>query len=291
MIVIEKFNNKYSNIFKENSQLLQERKLNPPAVIKYANANKNFVLLAIENKVPIGFIIGYSNENRNYVLTIFVKEINRKQKVGSLLVNSLIQQKKCLWTVRLRSIDYPLIGFFEKCHFSKITELNLYMKENVEFPIKKSNTINFKGNFIISIANQRHIPQLMNVEKNCFDVFWLRSKQEWKSILDDDRVIVFIIEIELDHNKGTVIGFSHNSISNSNGSREGQYIRIAVNPEYRKAGIATKLTEKAFEFFQRNNVKKVYLSTVKENQQLNTMYKKWGFELFDSDMIMGRNET
>ncbi len=289
MLVIEKFSNKYSNIFKENSQLLQDRKLYPPAVIKYANANKNYVLLAIENKSPVGFIIGYSNENKNNVLTIFVDEPNRKQKIGSLLVNSLIQQKKSLWTVRLRSIDYPLVGFFEKCQFSKITELNLYQKDNLDFPTNKSYKLNFKGNFVISIANQDHISQLMLVEKNCFDSFWLRSKQEWKSILEDDKAIVFIIEIELDHNKKTVIGFSHNSITTSNGSREGQYIRIAVNPAYRMSGIATKLTEKAFDFFRRNEAKRVYLSTVKENEQLNTMYKNWGFELFDTDIILGRN--
>ena len=288
MISIEKFANKYSNIFNENSQLLQERKLYPPAVIKYANSNKNLVLVAIEEKKAIGFIIGYHGENKSNVLTIFVKENFRNKKIGSLLVSSLIQQKKILWTVRLRTIDYPIIGFFEKCNFKKITELNLYQKTGTEF-ITNSTHIDHLDNFSISVADHKHIHQLMKIEEDCFEPFWLRSKNEWKTIIDDQNAVVFILLGEIENGKKQIIGFSHNSVNLSNGSREGQYIRIAVCSAFRRNGIATKLTQKAFEYFQRNHVKKVYLSTVKENEQLNTMYKKWGFELFDSDTILGIN--
>ncbi len=287
MTVIEKFSNKYSNIFMDNSELLQDRKLYPPAVIKYANANKNLVLLAIEDKKAIGFIIGYCNENKNNILTIYVEESERKKKIGSLLVHTLIQQKKQLWTVRLRSIDYPIIGFFEKCQFSKITELNLYQKVDINFT-NNSEHLPHIGNFEIEVAEAKHIPQLMEIEKNCFDSFWLRSKREWKGIIDDQDAIVYILVNEIDNKTKRIIGFSHNSTNQSNGIREGQYIRIAVEPAFRRAGIATRLTIKAFEYFKRNHVKKIYLSTVKKNEQLNQMYKNWGFEYFDSDIILGR---
>jgi hypothetical protein len=115
MVIIEKFNSKYSDIFMANSILLKERKLDPRAVIKYANANKNLVLLAVENKEPVGFIIGYSVGNKCSILTIFVQEHSRKKKIGSLLVSGLIQQNLTgLWTVRLRTIDSSIIGFFER---------------------------------------------------------------------------------------------------------------------------------------------------------------------------------
>ena len=289
MTVIENFSNKYSNIFMENSELLQDRKLYPPAVIKYANANKNLVLLAVENKTPIGFIIGYKGENKNSILTIYVEDTKRSQKIGTLMVNSLIQQNKNnLWTVRLRSIDYPLAGFFEKCSFTKITELNLYEKNESTFSAK-AYTLNHLGNFVISIAEPKHIPQLMEIEKKSFEPFWLRTKKEWKTILEDEDAIVYILEGEMESKKKEIIGFSHNSINTSNGMKEGQYIRIAVKPNYRRAGLATILTKKAFEYFERHKVKKVYLSTVRENDQLNSMYKKWGFTRFDSDMILGRD--
>ena len=272
----------------ENSQLLQDRKLYPPAVVKYANANKNLVLLAIENKSAIGFIIGYIGENKNNVLTIFVKDNKRSQKIGTLLVNSLIQQNKSkIWTVRLRSIDYPLAGFFEKCNFSKITELNLYERDNTEFSSTEK-SINHIGNFIISVADTKDISQLMEIEKKSFEPFWLRTKKEWKAILDDEDAIVYILEGDLESKNKEIVGFSHNSINTSNGIKEGQYIRIAVKPNYRRAGMATILTQKAFEYFERHKVKKVYLSTVKENDRLNTMYQRWGFTYFDSDMILGR---
>ena len=287
MIVIERFTNKYSNIFKLNSQLLEERKFYPPSVIKYANANKNLVLLAIEKKSAIGFIIGFSYENKSTILTIFVNEEWRKQKIGSLLVDSLIKQKKILWYVRLRSLDYSLIGFFEKCGFRKIWELNLYQKDGISFPIKESSHIN-NGDFIISLANPTHIQKLMEIEKKSFDTFWLKTENEWEAILEDENAIVFILELSIDNERKKIVGFSHNSVNKSNGIREGQYIRIAVDPEYRRIGIATKLTEKAFSYFERNDVKKVYLSTVKENEQLNSMYKRWGFKYFDSDTILGR---
>lgn len=288
MIAIEKFSNKYSNIFVENSELLQDRKMYPPAVIRYANTNKNLVLLAIENKQAIGFIIAYAGENKHSILTIYVHEDERNKKIGSLLVNTVIQQNSSpLWTVRLKSIDYSIVGFFLHNGFKIVTELNLYQKKDVIF-LQNPEHLPHIGNFAIEVAEQRHIPQIMEIEKSCFDNFWLRTTKEWKGILEDQDAIVYIFVNEIDNDSKKIIGFSHNSTNQSNGSREGQYIRIAVDPAFRRAGIATRLTVKAFEYFKRNHVKKVYLSTVKENEQLNKMYQRWGFEYFDSDVILGR---
>jgi ribosomal protein S18 acetylase RimI-like enzyme len=127
----------------------------------------------------------------------------------------------------------------------------------------------------------------MEIERESFESFWLRTNEEWKIILEDEDAIVFILSGEFENEK-KILGFSHNSINGNNGLKEGQYIRIAVNPQYKRTGLATKLTEKAFEFFRRNNVRKIYLSTVKDNEQLNIMYKNWGFHYFDSDTIMGK---
>ena len=292
MIVIERFSKKYSNIFTENEILLQDRKLSPPKIIKYALEYKELVLVAIENKFPIGFIIGVSNQTqrRNSILTIFVKENSRNKKIGTLLINTLITQNQFkqvpYWTIRLRTIDYPIIGFFEHCGFSIVTELNLYKKLNTEFIVNHNQILS--DIFNIEVAQKKHTTQLMRLEKQCFDNFWFRTKEEWLSIIENDNSVVYILIDENLQEEENIVGFSHNSISKSNGYKEGQYIRIAINPAYRRAGLATKLTEKAFEYFKRNDTKRIYLSTVKENSQLNEMYQKWGFELYDSDTILGR---
>ena len=288
MIIIERFSKKYSSIFTDNSDLLLDRKLYPPAVIKYALNNKNSVLIAISNKQPIGFIIGFIGENKNSILTIFVNKEQRNNKIGALLVNTLLQQKfqkqNNLWTVRLRSIDYPIIGFFENCKFKIITELNLYQKNDTNFTHDANN--NLPGNFRVVIGEHKHIQNVIEIEKVSFDPFWHRTYDEWKTIFDDETNIVYVMEEEID-GVVNIVGFSHNSINATNGIKEGQYIRIAVNPNYRKIGIATKLTRKAFEFFKRHSVRRVYLTTKKNDLQLNTMYQKWGFELFDVDTILG----
>ena len=127
----------------------------------------------------------------------------------------------------------------------------------------------------------------MEIEQKSFDEYWYRSVDEWKEIINDDNAVVYIAEADLlEEGRKQMIGFSHNSIITSNGLKEGQYIRIAIDPTFRGAGIATLLTEKAFEYFKRNHVKKILLSTVADNKQLNDMYQGWGFELYDQDCVL-----
>lgn len=286
MVVIQQFNKLYAYFINDNTRLLKERKLSPTAIINYGKTHTNMVLFAIEKKEAVGFIfgyLGYLGLNKHSILALFVKKGYRNKNIGSLLVNTILQQKKEFWTVRIRSIDFNLINFFKKCNFHLIEELNLYQKSNTSFKQVKEMETNIRR----ANASKEEINILMDIEQKCFEKYWFRSYEEWNKILNDKNAAIFVAV--LDNHAGKIIGFSHNSINIVNGLTEGQYIRIATDPDHRQKGTATRLTAEAFKYFAKKKVKKIYLSTIKSNENLNKMYRKWGFELFDEDVLFGYN--
>jgi ribosomal protein S18 acetylase RimI-like enzyme len=82
------------------------------------------------------------------------------------------------------------------------------------------------------------------------------------------------------------VGYNYNTLSES--SPDGHYVRIATHPDYRMIGVATTLTVKAFEYFKKNKVQRILLSTYANNETTNQLYQKWGFRLIGQELFMAK---
>jgi ribosomal protein S18 acetylase RimI-like enzyme len=119
------------------------------------------------------------------------------------------------------------------------------------------------------------------LEKACFSDYWRKTKEDFKGETESKDSILLVAFLD-----EKMVGYNSNSIS-ANGIN-GHYTRIATLPKYRKQHIATSLTVWAFNWFNKQKVENVLLTTFAESKAHNAMYKKWGFKLEEQELILAK---
>ena len=125
-------------------------------------------------------------------------------------------------------------------------------------------------NYVICDAGAEHLPQLEMLERACFSAPWTRAQLQ--SQLPDDRH-VFLIAAAGE----TVLGYA-NFLHVLD---EGDIGNVAVAPEYRRQGIATRILTRLVEDAHRRGVTAISLEATAMGRPL---YEKFGFVPMEHEM-------
>ncbi|MDP4153195.1 MAG: ribosomal protein S18-alanine N-acetyltransferase [Bacillota bacterium] len=113
----------------------------------------------------------------------------------------------------------------------------------------------------------RHIDALAEIEKVCFSTPW--SHQLIENELSNPMAVYVVAEEE-----GNPIGYA--GMINVLGS--GEIMSVAVLPEYRGRGIATKLLNALISHARDSEIEEMYLEVRSSNENAKKLYEKFGFK-------------
>jgi ribosomal-protein-alanine N-acetyltransferase len=122
-------------------------------------------------------------------------------------------------------------------------------------------------------AEESLLEPLVDLERRAFSPFWWLDKDSFREFLRDHHFVVALL-------KNGVVGYN---ISNILGE-QGTIYRLGVHPGYRGQGIGSQLLAEAIGWFARHRVKSIALTTQKENQEGQRLYRKFGFEPLADDL-------
>ncbi len=246
----------------------------------YAMYNKDLVKVAIAKDKMIGYIISYvSNPKKAKLYSIFVVDSYRKQGIGKKLLLELqkVISKKFnnikYLSVRIPEINKDSSSFFHQMDFKTITKINNYRKNDLTFPFTVNNSI------IVRQAQKNDLDGIIAIETKCFSEFWQMDKLTFFRIMKNPMNSLNVAFLN-----NEIVGYNYNTIVGS----DGNYVRIATSPEFKRKKVATTLTAIAFSWFNEKHVNQVLLSTYADSSQHNKMYGSWGFKKLDQEEIMAK---
>ncbi len=138
------------------------------------------------------------------------------------------------------------------------------------FYIKKTEaerTYNNK-NFKIIALEEKHLLDLVEIEKDSFDDSW--SKGMLEKELENPRSKYFVGVID-----NVVVGY----IGSWHILDEGHIANIAIRKEYRKQGFGHRLLDHVANYYKAVEANSLTLEVAKGNDKAINLYKKFGFEL------------
>ena len=117
-------------------------------------------------------------------------------------------------------------------------------------------------------AEEVYLDSLVELENVCFSIPW--SKNLFKNDITNPNAF-YILAI----NNGKVIAYCglYNVLD------EADITNIAVIPEYRKKGLASKILDMIFEYCQNRKIAKITLEVRKSNESALNLYKNKGFTI------------
>lgn len=124
-------------------------------------------------------------------------------------------------------------------------------------------------------AEESYLEPLVNLERQAFPPFWWLDEESFRQFLKDHHFLVALL-------KTGVVGYN---ISNILGE-QGTIYRLGVHPGYRGQGIGSQLLAKAIGWFAEHRVNSIVLTTQKENQEGQRLYRKFGFEPLKDDLYI-----
>ena len=114
--------------------------------------------------------------------------------------------------------------------------------------------------------------------------FMMFEPGERKTTLEDQKKIIknnkkngnpmFLAEVE-----GEIVGFLGGTRGNYNRIKHSLYIALGILKDYRGTGIGKALMEKIDEWSETNNIKRIELTVICENERAVNLYKGMGFEV------------
>lgn len=254
---------------------------------KYLRIRSHLIKIAVhssEGGKIIGYVIGdQTSRYKARVYSLFVLPQFQRRQVGSNLIQSIEEEfLRNFPNLRYLSVRIPekfsdSEEFFLKQGFNLITKINYYVKNDLKFPYEVNPDVE------IRVATTKDIKHLVQLENICFSEYWQKSAEVFKKNIESKNGMFFVALLE-----GELVGYNFNSISSN--KTEGQYARIAILPKFRRRHIATSLTAKAFEWFEKQRtIQRVLLTTFADSDYHNAMYQSWGFSLTDQELIMAKN--
>lgn len=249
---------------------------------RYLNLNSRLIKVAVNKTELLGYVIGYqNNERKARIFNIYVKPLHRKKRIGSDLLHSyenfLLNDQLNLeyLSVGMSEKYFSSIGFFEKSGFNLITKINIYKKNDMNFPFA------INPNVIIRQATYDDIQELREIEDKSFSRYWRFSSEDFIFRILSERNSFFVALIDK-----KIVGYNYNTLS-LNGT-DGYYVRIATHPNYRQKQISTTLTSNAINWFRLKNVRRISLSTYADSKVHNQMYQSWGFKFSEHEIILAK---
>ncbi|MFW9903864.1 MAG: GNAT family N-acetyltransferase [Candidatus Thorarchaeota archaeon] len=249
---------------------------------RYIRFRSDLIKIAVHSNEIIGCIIG-NQESYLKARVFFLNVLPDFQRrfIGSGLLQALENEfltnlsKIRYISVRIPEKYFSSKDFFLKHRYNFVAKINCYIRSNLLFPFQ----INPK--LEIRLATLNDVKELVELENACFSDYWRKTKEDFKEEIESKASILLVAFLD-----GKMVGYNSNSIS-TNGIN-GHYTRIATSPQYRKQHIATSLTVWAFKWFNKQRVKNVLLTTFAESKAHNAMYKKWGFNLEEQELILAK---
>ena len=120
---------------------------------------------------------------------------------------------------------------------------------------------------MITQMNESHVPQIAELEKLCFNDPW--SANSIASELDN-RLAFWLVVLEGDQ----VIGY----VGSQTVLGETDMMNIAIHPDHRNRGIATKLIEALIQGLTERGSRSLMLEVRASNEPAKNLYSKMGFE-------------
>ena len=120
---------------------------------------------------------------------------------------------------------------------------------------------------IITQMNESHVPQIAELEKICFNDAW--SENSIASELDN-RLAFWLVAVEDDQ----IIGY----VGSQTVLGETDMMNIAIHPDHRNRGIATKLIEELIQGLTERGSSSLMLEVRASNEPAKNLYSKMGFE-------------
>jgi ribosomal protein S18 acetylase RimI-like enzyme len=122
---------------------------------------------------------------------------------------------------------------------------------------------------VIRPARDADLPQVLEIERRCFDKQW--DLHNFKASLDD----IFLVSEEA----GQVIGFLIACCCRL--SLRGMILRVAVDPEHQRQGVATALLQEAFHRLLDLELQDVELDVDVLKAGAIRLYQKTGFQIVE----------
>ena len=246
----------------------------------YVMYNKDLVKVAIHKNELIGFIICYiSTPQKAKIFTLFVSQSYRKRGIGKNLFISLERElSKRYSDLKYLSVRIPeefkiSSQFFRTLNFKTVTKINNYYKKNLSFPFSINNSL------LVRKARKKDLDGMLTLETECFSDFWRMDRKVFSRIMKYPLSVLYVAFLD-----EKIVGYNYNTLSVS--GLDGNYVRIATDPNFLRKGIATTLTYHAFAWFKEKRVNQVLLSTYADSSRHNEMYSYWGFIKIDQEEIM-----
>jgi len=126
-----------------------------------------------------------------------------------------------------------------------------------------------EGNQQVTIRpfEQRDIPALLVIERECFEHLW---RYDAVAFTDIAGTHPYFVVAELD---GKVVGYQFNALD----GESGYLVRIAVHPAFGGRGIGARLMAEAIHFFEDAQVLRILLNTQDDNIHAHRLYEWFGF--------------
>lgn len=249
---------------------------------RYLRFRTPLIKIAVRSSKIIGCIIGSQNSSHKarvfflYVLPDFQQRLIGSKLLQTLEREFLTNQSDLRYiSVRIPEKYFDIKDFFLKHGYNFVEKINCYVKNDLFFPFQTNPKLE------IRLATDDDLEELLKLEQACFSEYWRKTKEIFKGEIESNTSVLLVASLD-----GKLVGYNSNSIS-ANGI-SGHYTRIATLPEFQKQHIATSLTVRAFEWFKEHRVKKVLLTTFAESEAHNLMYKNWGFEFEDQELILAK---
>lgn len=122
-------------------------------------------------------------------------------------------------------------------------------------------------NYIITDVREEHLDKIEKIEKLCFSIPWTR--EQLRSQLPDEQHVFLAAEQD-----GKAVGY----VGMAYVLDEGYISNVAVDPGYRKAGIADALIDELLHRSEELALSFVTLEVRRSNAPAISLYRKHGFE-------------
>lgn len=120
---------------------------------------------------------------------------------------------------------------------------------------------------IIRPMRRKDCEQVAQIDKKCIQNFW--SLEDFEGIFRYPENYYFVAE-----QQNRIIGF----VGLIQFFDDGDITHIAVDKEYRRLGVASKLLQELFSFVQSRKFVALHLEVRKSNMAAKQLYLKYGFE-------------
>ena len=257
-------------------------------LLRFANYVKDHKDLVWVAKNASGEVIGYiilyergdgkSGDSDTWIYQLGVtEEITQDQIV--LLINKGIEVLKKRGRQNIRTLvrnnsDPKIRDAFKEVGWKKIDTIWI-MERPMEIPFDTSILKEINDTVQILEADpSKHLDQVVDVDRSAF-IFGHRVPR--KALAAHLARSGSFVAYEEETNQ--IVGYNYNTLNNK---QLGHFIRLAVNPMFRRRRIATRLLITALNWFKLLEVQHIYLRTIPESAG-SKLYEKHGFKHVDNE--------